>query len=93
MAGIAAEQGGLGSKVVVLKALGGDPEGAVLRDADPGLPAPGDGVDATACCTSRRRANCPQGVQARVWLNEDEAFVPDLEAIETLIGDAMAQAA
>jgi hypothetical protein len=27
-----------------------------------------------------------------VWLNEDEAFIPDLEAIETLIGGALTQA-
>lgn len=43
-AGIAEEQGSLGSKVIVLKALGGNPQNtAVLRAADPGLPAAGDG--------------------------------------------------
>jgi chemosensory pili system protein ChpC len=31
-------------------------------------------------------------VHARVWLNEDEAFVPDLEAIELLIAGALNQA-
>ena len=35
----------------------------------------------------------PAGVLAKVRLNEDAAFVPDLEVVETLIGDALAQAA
>ena len=37
--------------------------------------------------------NLPQGVHARVWLNEDEAFIPNLEAVESLIGGALAEAA
>jgi len=35
----------------------------------------------------------PNGVQARVLLNEDAAFLPDLGAIEDQIGLALAQAA
>ena len=35
----------------------------------------------------------PNGVQARVLLNEDAAFLPDLGAIEEQIGVALTQAA
>ena len=35
----------------------------------------------------------PTGVQARVLLNQDDALLPDLEGIERMIGDALAQAA
>ncbi|GAB3378402.1 chemotaxis protein CheW [Lysobacter fragariae] len=91
MAGIAAEQGGLGSKVVVLKAMGGDsksPYFAILTQGFPRL-----------VTVSRDRMvsepddNLPTGVRKHVWLNEDEAYIPDLEAIEAMIGGALTQAA
>lgn len=90
MAGLAAEQGGLGSKVVVLKSLGGDskaPYFAVLTQGFPRL-----------VTVSHDRLlhepdeHLPLGVHARVWLNEDEAYIPNLEAIEVLIGNALAEA-
>ena len=31
----------------------------------------------------------PEGVQARVLLNEDHALLPDLERVETMIGEAL----
>lgn len=90
MADIAPEAGGLGSKVVVLKALGGDsktPYFAILTQGFQRL---------VTVSPDRLRHDpvefLPPGVHARVWLNEDEAYVPDLEAIEVLIGNALAQA-
>lgn len=90
MAGIAPEAGGLGSKVVVLKALGGDPKSpyfAILTQGFPRLVTVSpDRLEHEA------DDHLPQGVSARVWLGEDEAFVPDLEAIEVLIAGALDQA-
>ena len=85
LAGIAQEKGGLGSKVIVLKALGGDPKApffAVLTQGFPRLVT----VSAAALVTGEAGDDgLPAGVQARVVLNEDEALVPDLEQIERLV--------
>ena len=94
LSGIAHEAGGLGTKVIVLKALGGDakfPYFAMLTQGFPRLVtvsedtvvADGDAGDGTL----------PVGVQARVLLNEDQALLPDLEAGEAMIGEALRQAA
>ena len=91
MADIAPEAGGLGSKVVVLKALSGDPKApyfAILTQGFPRLV-----TVSTDRLLHEPEEHLPQGVSAHVWLNEDEAFIPDLEAIETLIDGAVAQAA
>ncbi|HEV8693079.1 MAG TPA: chemotaxis protein CheW [Lysobacter sp.] len=90
LAGISTEQGGLGSKVVVLKALGGnakEPYFAVLTQGFPRLV-----TVSSDRLIHEPDSELPQGVHARVWLNEDEAFIPDLEIIETLIGGALTQA-
>ena len=91
--GIADEQGGLGSKVIVLKALGGDtkrPYFAVLTQGFPRL------VTVTDTALSRLDEagdELPEGVLSRVRLNEDNAYVPDLEELEASLRDVMAQAA
>jgi chemosensory pili system protein ChpC len=90
MADIAPEAGGLGSKVVVLKALGGDakaPYFAILTQGFPRLV-----TVSTDRLLHEPDEHLPRGVHARVWLNEDEAYIPDLEAIEALIGNAIAEA-
>jgi len=93
IAGLANEQGGLGSKVIVLKALGGDaklPHFALLTQGFPRLVT----VSREALSVDDTTSDAlPAGVQARVLLNEDVALVPDLDAIERLIGEALAQAA
>ena len=86
--GIAEEQGGLGSKVIVLKALGGDtkhPYFAVLTQGFPRL------VTVTDAALARLDAGeeMPDGVLSRVRLNEDEALVPDLEDLETSLREAL----
>ena len=93
LAGISSERGGLGSKVIVLKALGGDakaPFFAVLTQGFPRLVTVAR--DTVVTDTSSGEA-LPEGVQARVLLNEDEALLPDLEHIEVLVGQALRQAA
>ncbi|MDN5781379.1 MAG: chemotaxis protein CheW [Luteimonas sp.] len=90
IAGLAAEQGGLGSKVVVLKALGGDaklPHFAILTQGFPRL-----------VTVSREKlvadagdsGPLPHGVQARVLLNEDAALIPDIAAVEASLREALA---
>lgn len=93
LAGIAAdEQGGLGSKVVVLKALGGDPKApyfALLTQGFPRLVT----VSKDALVVDAGDLPLPGGVQARVMLNQDAALLPDLEQVESMIGEALRQAA
>lgn len=92
MAGIARENAELGSKVVVLKAMGGNPRApyfALLTQGFPRLVT----VAATALTADADQEGLPPGIQARVHLNEDAALVPDLEGIEHLINQALATAA
>ncbi|WP_256645456.1 chemotaxis protein CheW [Thermomonas paludicola] len=80
-AGIAAEEGGLGSKVIVLKALGGDakhPYFAMLTQGFPRLVT----VTEAALATVDDDGELPAGVLARVRLGENDAIVPDLVALE-----------
>lgn len=93
-AGLAEEQGGLGSKVIVLKALGGDarrPYFALLTQGFPRLVTVTEAALATLDADGE--ALLPPGVLARVRLNEDEAMVPDLEVLEDTLREALAAAA
>ncbi|RZA20137.1 MAG: chemotaxis protein CheW [Lysobacteraceae bacterium] len=90
--GIAEEQGGLGSKVIVLKALGGDskhPFFAVLTQGFPRLVT----VTEAALSAESDDGQVPEGVLARVRLNEDDALLPDLATLEQRISEALAIAA
>ena len=90
LAGIEHERGNLANKVAVFKALGGNekaPYFAVLPQGFPRLVT----VSRTALVPGDDN-DLPAGVLARVTLNEDEALVPDLEGMEQMIGDALAQA-
>lgn len=91
LAGITTERGGLGSKVVVLKSLAGSktPYFAVLTQGFPRLVT----VSRTALMVDTSNADLPDTILARVRLNQDDAFVPDLERVEKMIGEAMAEAA
>jgi chemosensory pili system protein ChpC len=92
LAGFGKEPAGLGSKVVVLKALGGNakaPYFAILTQGFPRLVT----VSQAGLLSDPESSELPLGVQARVQLNEDTAFVPDLVAVESLITQALAQAA
>ena len=80
------------NKVVVLKALGGNPEMpyfALLTQSFPQLIAvPRDGLLADAA-----EESLPQGVHMRVLLGEQSALLPDLDAIESAVVAALAAAA
>ena len=90
-AGWADEDGQIGAKVVVLKALGGNPKlpyFAVLSQGFPRLVT----VPQSALAESNQR-DLPVGIHSMVSLNDDAAAVPDLLGLETLIEQALAQAA
>lgn len=92
LSGIAEEKGGLGSKVIILKALGGNakaPFFALLTQGFPRLVT----VSRNALVAEEKAMSLPLGVRARVLLNEDAALLPDLEQVEQLIGEALAAAA
>lgn len=89
---IAEEKGGLGSKVIILKALGGDaklPYFAMLTQGFPRLVT----VSRDTVVTDDTEGALPTGVHARVLLNEDPALLPDLPHVEGLIGEALRAAA
>lgn len=92
MLGESDEHGGIGSKVVVLKALGGNPKApyfAVLTQGFPRLVT----VAREQLLPRDDDAPLPDGVLARVMLREDEAVVPDLLRLEARIHEGMQQAA
>lgn len=81
----------LGAKVVVIKALGGNPRMPYFAMLTQGFPR--------LVSVSRERlipdtgSDLPLGVLQRVMLNEDAALVPDLDTIEMLVGKAVQRAA
>lgn len=93
LAGISAEeQGGLGSKVVVLKTLGGDqkaPYFALLTQGFPRLVT----VARSALVADAEQGDLPPAVLARLTLNEDAALLPDLGMVEAMLSEATRKAA
>lgn len=91
LAGLGKEPAGLGSKVVVLKALGGNPKApyfAILTQGFPRLV-----TVSQEALPDADNTELPPGVLGCVMMNEDTAFVPDLVAVEGMINDALAEAA
>ena len=93
LSGIAEEQGGLGSKVIVLKALGGDAKTPYFALLTQGFPRLVTVSEDTVVADGGDDDLLPAGVQARVMLNEDNALLPDLERVEAMIGEALRAAA
>ena len=89
LAGIADEKGGLGSKVIVLKALGGDPKAPFFAVLTQGFPRLVTVSEAALVTEQSERSLLPNGVHARVMLNQDDALVPDLELVERMIGESL----
>lgn len=91
LAGWSEEDGQMGAKVAVLKALGGNPKlpfFAVLSQGFPRLVT----VSNQGLTQSHDIKDLPLGVHARVTLNDDPAVVPDLLSVELLIQKALDQA-
>lgn len=91
LSGIAQESGNLGNKVVVLKALSDDPKlpyFAMLTQGFPRLVT----VSREALTIDAEAGDAdtlPDAVRMRVLLREDEALLPDLPRVESLIGEAL----
>ncbi|GAB2501686.1 chemotaxis protein CheW [Lysobacter humi (ex Lee et al. 2017)] len=86
-AGLGQERPGFGSKVIVLKALGGDrrlPFFAVLTQGFPRLVT----VSRAALEVEAAEGELPAGVQALVRLNDEPALLPDLLQIEAKLREA-----
>lgn len=96
LAGIADDAGGLGSKVVVLKALGGDshlPYLALLTKGFPRLVTVSRDAlvaDAGEGDADGDAPQLPLGVLMRVLLNDEPTLLPDVDAIEGAIREALA---
>lgn len=91
-AGWSDEEGQVGAKVVVLKALGGNPKlpyFAMLSQGFPRLVT----VAHSALAESHSIKELQIGIHSMVTLNGDPAAVPDLMSLELLIDKALAQAA
>ena len=92
LAGTGDERADLGSKVVVLKALGGRPAlpyFALLTQGFPRLVT----VARDALLTDvDDGAGLPLAVHSRVQLNFDQALVPDLVVVEAMIEEALESA-
>jgi chemosensory pili system protein ChpC len=86
------EQGGLGSKVLVVKAFGGNPKlpfFALLTQGFPRLVT----VSQDGLVQVEPDGALPDAVHAAVMLNEDEALLPDIDRVEALLADALSKAA
>ena len=92
-AGWSAEEGQIGAKVVVLKALGGNPKLPYFAVLSQGFPRLVTVSEAALVTEQSERSLLPNGVHARVMLNEDDALVPDLELVERMIGESLQRAA
>ncbi|MEO7252094.1 MAG: chemotaxis protein CheW [Arenimonas sp.] len=91
-AGWSDEEGQIGAKVVVLKALGGNPKlpyFAMLSQGFPRLVT----VARSALAEAHSIKELPIGIHSMVTLNDDPAAVPDLMSLELLIDKALQQAA
>jgi chemosensory pili system protein ChpC len=86
------EEASVGAKVVVLKALGGNPKlpyFAMLSQGFPRLVT----VAADALQETHSVKELPLGIHSLVTLNGDPAAVPDLLSLELLVDKALTKAA
>jgi chemosensory pili system protein ChpC len=93
LTGVAGEQGGLGSKVLVVKAFGGNPKLPYFALLTQGFPRLVTVSRQALEAVDRGGDALPDAVLAEVMLNQDQALLPDIERIESLLGEALAQAA
>lgn len=92
LADLGGEQAQLGNKVVVLRALGGDPKFpyfAMLTQGFPRLVT----VTHEGLIESEQPESLPTCVLSQVMHNEDVAMLPDILGLETMIGEALSEAA
>ncbi|WP_202844457.1 chemotaxis protein CheW [Luteimonas saliphila] len=89
LSGQGAERGGLGHKVIVLKALGGQatmPYFALLTKGFPRLVT----VSRDRLATAEGGDAAGTGVRAHVVFNDEPALIPDIDGIEQALRQALA---
>lgn len=89
LSGLTHEEGSTGARVAVLKAIGGHakmPFIAMLTQGFPRLTT----VSPELLIPTGDEHHHPQGVRAQVLVRDDQAVIPDLNQIETLMAEALA---
>lgn len=89
LSGLTHEEGSTGARVAVLKAIGGHakmPFIAMLTQGFPRLTT----VSPELLIPTGDEHHHPHGVRAQVLVRDDQAVIPDLNQIETLMAEALA---
>lgn len=93
IAGTHTEGSSVGTKVIVIKALGGNPKLPYFALVAQGFPRLVTISRDNLIVDSERMETLPEGIRLRVMFNEDVALVPDLDAAERMIAGVLQQAA
>ena len=93
VAGTHTEGASVGTKVIVLKALGGDPKLPYFALVAQGFPRLVTITRENMIVDSEHLETLPEGIRLRVMFNDDVALVPDLDAAEKMIIDVLRPAA
>ena len=91
LAGLARNEGELGAKVVVLRALGGDPKLPFFTLLTQGFPRLTTVSAELLLEAGDDSDTLPAGVLSRVLLRDDPAMIPDLVDIERRISEVLRQ--
>lgn len=89
MVGVGSESSTIGTKVVMLKALGGDPKLPYFGLLAQGFPRLVTIGRESLIVDTAEDETLPESVRTRVMFNDAPALVPDLDAIERMISDAL----
>ena len=89
MAGVGSESSTIGTKVVMLKALGGDPKLPYFGLLAQGFPRLVTIGRESLIVDTAHSEELPGSVRTRVMFNDATALVPDLDAIERMITDVL----
>lgn len=89
IAGTHTEGASVGTKVIVLKALGGDPKLPYFALVAQGFPRLVTITRDNMIVDSAHLETLPEGIRLRVMFNDDVALVPDLDAAEKMIVDVL----
>ncbi len=93
IAGTHSEGAAVGTKVIVIKALGGDPKLPYFALVAQGFPRLVTISRDNMIVDSEHREVMPDGIRLRVMFNDDVALVPDLDAAERMIVEVLRPAA
>mgnify|MGYP001765456032 CR=1 FL=1 len=89
IAGTHTEGAAIGTKVIVIKALGGDPKMPYFALVAQGFPRLVTITRENMIFDSEHLESLPDGIKLRVLFNDDTALVPDLDATERLLVDVL----